>query len=31
VLTSYSEADGVVTVIVRIDGQEALARATDGP
>ena len=31
VLTSYSEAGGAVTVIVQIDGQEAVARATDGP
>ena len=31
VLTSYLEAVGAVTVVVQVDGQQATARATDGP
>ena len=31
VLVSYAEAGDVVTVVVEVDGERAMARATDGP
>ena len=31
VLTSYIDTGGAVTVVVQVDGQQATARATDGP